>query len=141
MRYYLDTSIWLDLLENRNEPNFPKGKWAKQLLDKIVKEGSMILLSDNNYTELSVLGYDALQIQDIFRKYQMIEYVLSTHKQIGKAKDLSKKRNIPKRDALHALLARDNNAILVTFDKHFDKLTDIIKPKRTNDLVAFFQSF
>ena len=62
-------------------------------------------------------------------------FVESTEKQIGKAKDLSLKRNIPKRDALHALIARDNNAILVTLDKHFQQIRDIIEPKRPQDLI------
>ena len=62
-------------------------------------------------------------------------FVESTEKQIGLAKDLSFKRNVPKRDALHALIARDNKAILVTFDKHFQMLLDITKPKRPQDLI------
>ena len=36
-RYYLDTSIWLDLFEDRNEPNFPKSDWAEKLNQKITK--------------------------------------------------------------------------------------------------------
>ncbi|MBS3110269.1 PIN domain-containing protein [Candidatus Woesearchaeota archaeon] len=59
----------------------------------------------------------------------------STEKQTGKAKDLSSKRKVPKADALHAVLARDNKAVLVTLDKHFKKLSDISKPKRPQDLI------
>ena len=62
-------------------------------------------------------------------------FVESTEKQIGKAKDLALKRDIPKRDALHSLIARDNKAILITLDKHFQKLLDIIKPKSPKELV------
>jgi len=36
-RYYLDTSIWIDLFEKRDEPNLPKGTWAQNLFDKIIK--------------------------------------------------------------------------------------------------------
>ena len=59
----------------------------------------------------------------------------STEKQARKAKDLSSKRDIPKGDALHALIARDNKATLVTLDNHFKKLLDITKPKRPQDLI------
>jgi len=61
--------------------------------------------------------------------------VESTEKQARKAKDLSSKRDIPKGDALHALIARDNKATLVTLDNHFKKLLDITKPKRPQDLI------
>ncbi|MBI2047107.1 PIN domain-containing protein, partial [Candidatus Pacearchaeota archaeon] len=55
--------------------------------------------------------------------------------QFGKAKDLSKKRDIPLFDALHALLARDQRATLVTRDKHFEKLSDIISYKKPEELI------
>ena len=45
------------------------------------------------------------------------------------------KKAIPKRDALHALIAKDNNAILVTYDKHFQKLSEIIKPKKPDEII------
>lgn len=65
----------------------------------------------------------------------VILFVEATEKQIGKAKDLASKRKIPKRDAIHALIARDNRAILVTLDRHFKEILDIIKPKRPQDLI------
>lgn len=61
--------------------------------------------------------------------------VYSTKKQVGKATDLSKKRNIPLFDALHALIARDNRAILITLDEHFKEMTDITKPCRPRDFI------
>jgi len=36
-RFYLDTSIWLGFFEERDEPNFPKGTWAKKLIKKIIE--------------------------------------------------------------------------------------------------------
>lgn len=57
----------------------------------------------------------------------IIIFIESTEKEIGKAKDLAQKRDVPKRDALHALIARDNNTILITLDHHFKKLNDIAK--------------
>ena len=59
----------------------------------------------------------------------------STEKQVRKSKDLSSKRDIPKGDALHALIARDNKATLVTLDNHFKKLYDITKSKRPQDII------
>lgn len=34
-RFYFDTSIWLDFLEKRDEPNLPKSAWVKDLIEKI----------------------------------------------------------------------------------------------------------
>lgn len=51
-KFYLDTSIWLDFFENRDEPNLPKGQWANDLLNKIVKDDDLIIYSDNNLYEL-----------------------------------------------------------------------------------------
>ena len=134
MKFYLDTSIWLDFLENRNEPNFPKGDLAKELISKIINEDDKIIFSDNNAVELKTIGYSDFEIEELFGTLPLI-YVESTGKEIGKAKDLALKRNIPKRDALHALIARDNNALLITFDNHFNKLIDIIMPHNPKEFI------
>ena len=135
-KYYFDTSIWLDLFESRDEPNLPKGKWAFELISKIIKNDDTLIYSDNNLFELIVIGYSHYELEMMFISLRpILLFVESTEKQIGQAKDLSFKRNIPKRDALHALIARDNKAILVTLDKHFQKLGGIIEPKRPQDLI------
>lgn len=135
-KYYFDTSIWLDFFEDRDEPNLLKGKFAKELIDKIIKNDDKIIYSDNGVIELKMSGYSLYEIRDMLQFLKpILIFVESTEKQLGKAKDLSLKRNIPKRDALHALIARDNNAILVTLDKHFQKILDIIKPIRPQDII------
>lgn len=63
--YYLDTSIWLDFLEERDEPNFPKSEWARKLIGKISKEGGKIILSDNNILEFEGVGYSRYEIEDL----------------------------------------------------------------------------
>jgi len=67
-RFYFDTSIWLDFLENRDEPEMPKGTWAKELIKKIVKEGNKILFSDNNMLELINRGYLEFEIEEFLDK-------------------------------------------------------------------------
>ena len=135
-KYYLDTSIWLDFFENRNEPNLPKGDWVHELLDKITKNNDKVIYSDIVILELGVAGYQSHEIEKLFEKIKpILIFVESTEKQARKAKDLSSKRDVPKGDTLHALIARDNKATLVTLDNHFKKLLDIIKPKRPQDLI------
>lgn len=135
-KYYLDTSIWLDFFENRNEPNLPKGDWAHKLLNKITENNYKAIYSDIVILELGVVGYKSHEIQNLFQKIKpILIFVESTDKQARKAKDLSSKRDVPKGDALHAILARDNKATLVTLDNHFKKLLDITKPKRPQDII------
>ena len=135
-KYYLDTSIWLDFFENRNEPNMPKGDWAHKLLNKITKDNDKVIYSDVVLLELGEAGYQQHEIEKLFDKIKPILILTeSTEKQVRKAKDLSSKRDVPKGDTLHALIARNNKATLVTLDNHFKKLSDIAKPKRPQDLI------
>ena len=136
VNFYLDTSIWLDLFENRNEPNFPKCENAKKLIAKIIQDNNRIIVSNNNFFELITLGYTKYEIKLSLNQFgRTIYYVWSTGKQFRKAKDLALKRNVPKRDALHALIARDNKAILITLDTHFQNLIDIVKIKQPRDFI------
>src|SRR3989338_5203779 len=124
--YYLDTSIWLDFFENRNEPKMPKGDWARELLAKIIKNDDKAVYSDIVLIEMGTLGYSSQEIQGMFNPIKpLLVFVESTPKQLKKAKDLSSKRGVPKGDALHALLAREHKATLVSLDRHFQKLADI----------------
>ena len=133
--FYFDTSIWLDFFEDRNEPNMQKGEWIHKLMKDIIINNCKILYSDNNLIELYALGYSRYEINDLLKPIkQVLIFVGTNEKQIGKAKDLSMKRSIPKRDALHAVIARDNNAVLITFDKHFQNLLDIVKPMKPQDI-------
>ncbi len=135
-RYYFDTSIWLDFLENRNEPNMPKGEWAKKLVSKIVNNDDIILFSDVNMLELNDIGYSQYDIDEILKPINhILLFIEAEAHQVGKAIDIAKRRNVPKRDALHAILARDNYAILVTFDAHFKELADITKTYTSKDLI------
>ncbi len=135
-KYYFDTSIWLDFIENRDEPNLPKGKWAQELINKIIRTNARLLYSDINILELGAAGYSPHEIGFLLKELKpILIFIESTNQEMGKSKDISAKRNIPKGDALHALIARDNNSILVTLDRHFQELRDITESKRPQDLI------
>ncbi|MFH1316309.1 MAG: PIN domain-containing protein [Candidatus Woesearchaeota archaeon] len=135
-KYYLDTSIWIDFFENRNEPNNPKEDNAERLINHIIKKDHKLIISDMIIEELHIIGYPFSEIKELFDPFKkIIIYIESNSKQIGKSKDLSLKRDIPKGDTIHALIARDNQSILITLDKHFTDISDIIKPKRPQDIL------
>ena len=136
-KFYFDTSIWLDFLEKRNEPNLPKGEWAKKLVERIINSNNKILFSDVNMLELGGVGYSEFEIEELIEGFQgLLIYIESSESEIGKARDLSQKRDVPKQDALHALIARDNKSILVTLDSHFKKLEDISKPHSPKEFIG-----
>ena len=42
---------------------------------------------------------------------------------------------MPRKDALHAIIARDNNLQLIATDPHFEKLKDITTAKKPQDFI------
>lgn len=131
-RYYLDTSIWMDYFEERKDPSKNLGEIAFQLLYKLLASRSKILVSYFIFIEMEFyVSID--ELRGIMRPFECIlERVSVSVKQKEEAKMLAKERNIPQGDALHAILSRDNHAILVTRDKHFQLLRDvceIVKPE------------
>ncbi|MCX6709136.1 MAG: PIN domain-containing protein [Candidatus Woesearchaeota archaeon] len=134
-RYYLDTSIWLDHYENRTDRFRPLGEWALALLSLIKERKDTILVSDVILRELGTY-YSELQIMEIFKSYaHLIENIKPTDNQMKLSKTISSIRKIPMGDVLHAVLSKDQNAILVSRDNHFMLLTDINKAHKPEELI------
>lgn len=133
-KYYFDTSIWRDYYENREDNFRPLGEWALTLIKVIEEEGGQIFYSDLIIDELTE-AYTSEQIQEILEMYQCITKVNINSKQLEEAKILGKVRKVGKSDALHAILSRDNGAILITRDNHFQDLTDIAIIKKPEEVI------
>jgi len=58
-----------------------------------------------------------------------------TNLQIEETRKISSGRNIPVRDAFHAIIARDSEAILITRDYHFQKMKEIIMPHLPEEFI------
>ncbi len=131
--YNLDTSIWLDYYEKRGK----NGDHALSLMLKIFKENSTVIYSDLHIKELKNLGYSINEINSIFGivKLDNLKRIHIIDFQKEEAERLAYQRKIPRGDALHAILARDNNATMVTRDKHFEKLSDIAETKKPENLL------
>ena len=136
-KYYLDTSIWRDYYENRSDKFRPLGEWALKLINEIIENKEIILFSDFVMEELKV-KYSEEEINKIFEiasKRDLLVRVDISEQQVKEAAKLCKERNIAFGDALHAILARDNKAIMVSRDKHFLELLDIVEVKKPEELV------
>ena len=94
IRYYLDTSIWLDSLEERDEPGFPKTSLAHELVKYIVKNGHAILISDLVLEELNNSGYHEWDVDLLFYSLrEVLKFIETCKDQIRRAKDLAAKRS------------------------------------------------
>ena len=134
-KYYIDTAIWRDLHENRKDKSKNLGELAFEAIKKIRINKEKILYSDFVFEELSH-AYDKQTINKLFKDAsELLEKVKISEGQFKEAADLSKKLNIPFGDAVHGVLARDNNAIMVTRDRHFRKLKDKITIKKPEELI------
>ena len=134
--YIIDTSIWVDLYEDRKGyDNEPLGDYAFKLLVKIKAKESAIVLTDFLIKELETL-YSVAEINGMFKPFEkIIKKIISTEEQREEAKKVAKERSVPAGDALHVIIARDNDLILVTRDRHFKKLEDISKHYKPEELI------
>ncbi len=136
-RYYFDTSIWRDYYENRSDRFRPLGEWALKLINEILESQDIILFSDFVIEELKVKysEEEINKILEVVSKRDLLIKVNISEQQTIEAAKLCKEKKVAFGDALHTILARDNNAVMVTRDKHFLELLDIVEIKKPEDLV------
>lgn len=131
--YYFDTCIWRDHYEARyGFGGRPIGSDASKFFIKIIKDKDTLLYSDLIIRELKSDYADSVinEMFNILFCTGVLKKINITKKDYGKAKNISFSRSIPVGDILHALLASENNAILISQDNHFQKLKDIVaKPE------------
>ncbi|MFH1506150.1 MAG: PIN domain-containing protein [archaeon] len=137
-RYYFDTCIWRDFYEDRFGPRGrPLGKYANALVMKIIQDKDTLLFSDFIFKELR-LRYEKVEINNMLNFLfvsEILERVAIYKEDQIEAENIAKERNIPPADVLHAILARNNKAIMVSQDKHFLQLDDIVEVKRPDELI------
>lgn len=136
-KYYIDACIWIDYFENRSDRFRPLGDWALRLLQTIIEDEDMVLYSDLLIQEICSAGYEEEKVKEILGiiKSKNLIKVEPTKEQLKESRKLALKFSIPKGDALHAVLARDNNAILIYRDKHFYELHKTVKIKKPEEVI------
>jgi len=136
-KYYIDASIWIDYYENRSDRLRPLGEWALRLFQGIIEDDDVVLYSDLLIEEICNAGYEEGKVKEILGiiKSKNLVKIEPTEKQLKEARRLASKFSIPKGDAIHAILARDYNAILIYRDKHFYELHKITKIKKPEEVI------
>ena len=125
-RYLIDTSIWIDLYENRKGFHGELlGDYALKLLSRILSDKDIIIITDFLIDELE-MKLSLPEIRGMLKPFEtLIEKRLANALQDTEAQKIAMLRNIPEGDALHAVMARDSNSILISRDRHFRQLEDI----------------
>lgn len=133
-KFYLDTAIWRDYFEDRKDNIRPLGEFAFSFI-KYCKEKKHAIL----YSEITLIELKDFQqeLNEFFDSFECIVLKVSYSKeQAIEANNIEKQKNIPYNDALHAIIARDNNAVLITRDKHFEELQDIVEVMAPEEAIS-----
>lgn len=132
----MDTAIWGDYFEDRGNGIRPLGEFAFLFLKKCEENKWKVLYSEPVLLELKEF---AEQFYERFSAFKgMVFEVPATEKQVKEARKLARKRNVPFNDAFHAVIARDNKAVLISMDWHFqEKLSDIVECRAPEEIILF----
>lgn len=129
-RFYVDTNIWLDFALDRRNHIKPLGKLAFQFLKKCIRNRWQVLYSGLVIQELKKeLSQEEIEercFRIVLEQNRLVK-VESHLKQMKEARQLAQRFEAPAPDAMHAILARDNHAALVSRDFHFERLSKIVK--------------
>ncbi len=133
--FYLDTSIWRDYLDDRSDGVLPLGEFAFQFLKKCREQKDRILYSELVIHELSRhLSQD--KIKPVFDDWaDVLQRVTISKKQFDESERMAKSQNIHSADALHAVLARDNHAVMITRDSHFQNIKDLVTAVKPEEFI------
>jgi len=114
----------MDYLGERKNGLRPLEEFAFQLLKKCKKEKTKIIVSDAITKELEKYIPKEKIKERLSEFSDLIIEVKHSTEQLSEAKDFWEKNNrkFPELDILHAIIARDENAVLVSRDKHFSEI-------------------
>jgi len=135
--YYIDTLIWRDYHEARSDRFRPIGEWAFRFIKKAIDNQDTLLYSDHVVDELRK-DYDEKRILDVLSiasEAGILKHVEIDKVHILEAIKLKKKHNVPFGDALHAILSKDNGAVLITRNHHYEELQYLVDCKKPEDLI------
>ena len=131
--FYGDTSVWRDYLEDRRDGLRPLGEFAFQFLQDCLAHGCRVLYAEPVLFELQAVS--AHWVQHLLTTFKgCLVQVHATRAQAAEAREIAKHRGMAFNDVFHAVIARDHKAVLVTRDRHFEELLDIVESKTPEDV-------
>ena len=131
--FYVDTSVWRDYLEDRSDGLRPLGEFAFRFLQDCLKHGCRVLYSEPVLFELQDVPVHWVQhMLSSFKECLVL--VKATGAQAKEAREIAAHRGMAFNDVFHAVIARDNKATLITRDKHFEGLRDLVESAKPEDV-------
>jgi len=116
----------MDIYEDRKGfKGEPLGFFGISILASVLEQKDRITITDLLVSELKRY-YTLEQINGMFAPFErLIDRINATSNEREEALTLSISRDVPRGDALHAIIARDHGLILISRDNHFKTLQDI----------------
>jgi len=135
-KFYLDTAILRDYMEDRGDGIRPLGEFAFRFLRDCEINECKVLYSELVLHELR-RDYSDDKINEMLAPFRelLIKVEISNEQIIESKKVKLERTGIPGADILHALIARDNKAILVARDWHFEHLRDIAEIMKPEEII------
>ncbi len=138
-RVLVDSNIFLDYYLDRRDNVLPLGEFAFQFVQRALKCEFFVLVCDLALREIEkIAGISQEHIWGVIlselKKKQKVLVVWGNAELAIKAAKISAERNLPLNDCVFALIAKENNAIVVSRDKHFQYLHDIVETKKPEEL-------
>ncbi|MFH0714540.1 MAG: PIN domain-containing protein [Candidatus Diapherotrites archaeon] len=135
-KFYVDTSVWRDYFEDRSDGLRPLGEFAFRFLKWCQSQHCAILVSDAVELELRIFA-SGEKVRLIFQEFEeSIVHVVATTAEVEEARTFWEKnrKRFPLADILHSIVARDNDAVLVSRDNHFKEIEIVqsFKPEEIN---------
>lgn len=124
-RIYLDANIYLDYFLDRSDNLRPLGEFAGKVLKEAVSCKFFVLVSPDVIREIrnTIRSSEEKVWSEVLfdlKNASKIIFVESNSLLDRKAEQFSEEFGLPLIDSLHLLLAAENNAVLITRDRHFD---------------------
>ena len=134
-RFYIDTNIWMDYAENRVSGLIPAGEFAFQFLRNCGEKNNPLVYSSLVETEL-LCHYSKARVDALIYTFrEILEKVNYTPAQFLEAQRLARIIHESHRsDILHAILARDANCVIITRDKGFEYLREIVAVAKPEEI-------
>ncbi len=134
--YYVDAAIWIDLFEDRKGyNNEPLGEFALIFLSLVKIRNEKVVVTDFLVEELR-RGYTLQELEKHFAPFKdLIIKTIAKKEEYEEAAKISKERNVPRGDALHAIISRNLCLILIARDRHFNQLKDIAEHYKPEDII------
>jgi predicted nucleic acid-binding protein len=135
----VDSNIFLDYYLDRKDSLLPLGEFAFQFIKKAVSCEYFVIVCDLILEELEkILKIKREQVMRLIfsdlEKKQKLFIVEYSDELALNAKRIALKRSLPLNDCIFALIAKENNAFVVSRDRHFHELADLIMCKKPEEL-------